>query len=206
MLNIELIKKIKNKFNLSIGDSKKFLEKNSWNYDKTIHFINNKKMYNINFNYDFFSILTINRNNNIILIKILFNSIIIKNSNIIDKFKLDIENDFNLKNIKNKIHFLSIKLKENILLDKILIFSNKNVYYYNHKNDFFCIIKYKKLIINLCYQIIFKKINFLNYKCKNSFINQIFIKNNTIINKLINIKTINFIFLINNKNEYFYYE
>ncbi|AFP83875.1 hypothetical protein [Candidatus Carsonella ruddii] len=204
MLNIELIKKIKIKFDLSIGDSKKFLEKNYWNYDKTIIFIKNMMLKNIK-KYSFFSILTIKNNNKIMILKILFNSIIIKNSNIIEKFKLELEKKNNIINIKEKIFLLSIKLKEKILLDKILIFYNKNIFFYNHKNDYFCLINYKNNIINLCYQIIFNKINFINYKCKNSLLNQFFIKNNVLIKNLLNIKMINFIYLIN-KNQYFYYE
>ncbi|MGP4128087.1 MAG: hypothetical protein ACTXNS_00105 [Candidatus Carsonella ruddii] len=205
MLNINLIIKIKKKFNFNIGECKKILEKNFWNYEKTINYINNKVIKNNNFNFNFFSILTIENKKNIFVLKLLYNSVIINNSNILEDFKLSIKN-IDLKEIKKKIVLLSLKLKEIIYLNKILIFLNKNVFFYNHKNEFFCLINYKKKDINLCCQIIFNKLNFINYNCKNSLKNQFFIQNNLLINKIVDINIINYIFLINKKNAYFYYE
>ncbi|WGS66690.1 hypothetical protein MEJ65_00115 [Candidatus Carsonella ruddii] len=205
MLNIDLIIKIKKKFNFNIGECKKLLEKNYWNYEKTIMFIKNKIVKNNNLNFNFFSILTVNNKENIFVFKLLYNSIIINNSNILEDFKLKIKN-INLEKLKEEILLLSLKLKEIIYLEKILIFLNKNVFFYNHKNDFFCLINYKKKNLNLCCQIIYNKINFINYKCKNSLKNQFFIQNNLLISTIFDITLINYIFLINKKNAYFYYE
>ncbi|XZR53022.1 MAG: hypothetical protein ACM3Q5_00115 [Candidatus Carsonella ruddii] len=205
MLNINLIIKIKKEFNFNIGDCKKILEKNFWNYEKTIIYIKNKIIKNNNFNFNFFSILTIENEKKIFVLKLLYNSIIINNSNILEDFKLNIKNQ-TLEKIKEKIILLSLKLKENIYLEKVIIFVNKNIFFYNHKNNFFCLINYKKKKLNLCCHIIYNKINFINYKCKNSLKNHFFIQNNLLIDTIFNINLINYIFLINKKNAYFYYE
>ncbi|WMC19286.1 MAG: hypothetical protein NVS84_00110 [Candidatus Carsonella ruddii] len=205
MLNIDLIIKIKKKFNFSIGECKKILEKNYWNYEKTIKYIKNKNFKNNILNFDFFSILTIENKENIFVLKLLYNSIIINNSNILENFKSSIKN-ITIKELKEKISLLSLKLKEIIFLEKLLIFSKKNIFFYNHKNNFFCLINYKKKNLNLCCQIIYNKINFINYNCKNSLKNQFFIQNNLLINKITDVGLLNYIFLINKKNAYFYYE
>lgn len=44
MLNTSLIVKIKKEFNISIGESKKNLELNNWNYIETVNYIKKKKI------------------------------------------------------------------------------------------------------------------------------------------------------------------
>ncbi|WMC19884.1 MAG: hypothetical protein NVS86_00110 [Candidatus Carsonella ruddii] len=205
MLNIDLILKIKKKFNFSIGECKKILEKNFWNYEKTITFIKNKSIKNNNFKFNFFSILTFENKKNIFVFKILYNSIIIKNSNILENFEFNIKNT-NINILKEQIVLLSIKLNEMIFLEKVLIFLNVNIFFYNHKNEFFCLINCENNNLNLCCQIIYNKINFINFKCKKSLKNQFFVKNNLLISKIFNVDLINYIILINKKNVYFYYE
>ncbi|WMC20480.1 MAG: hypothetical protein PNH44_00110 [Candidatus Carsonella ruddii] len=205
MLNIDLILKIKKKFNFNIGECKKILEKNSWNYEKTIEFIKNQSFKNNNLKFEFYSILTIENKKKIFVFKILYNSIIIKNSNILDDFRLNIKN-ININILKEKIILLSLKLKETIFLEKILIFLNVYNIFYNHKNEFFCLINCEINNLNLCCQIIYNKINFINFKCKNSLKNQFFVKNNLLISTIFNVELINYIILINKKNVYFYYE
>lgn len=205
MLNIDLILKIKKKFNFNIGECKKILEKNSWNYEKTIEFIKNQSFKNNNLKFEFYSILTIENKKKIFVFKILYNSIIIKNSNILDDFRLNIKN-ININILKEKIILLSLKLKETIFLEKILIFLNVYNIFYNHKNEFFCLINCENNNLNLCCQIIYNKINFINFKCKNSLKNQFFVKNNLLISTIFNVELINYIILINKKNVYFYYE
>ncbi|BFI90840.1 hypothetical protein [Candidatus Carsonella ruddii] len=205
MLNINLIMKIKKEFNFNIGECKKLLENNSWNYEKTLIFIKNRMFKNDNLKFNFYSILSFEKKKKIFVFKLLYNSVILNNSNILEDFKLSIE-DTNVEILKEKIELLSLKLKEIVYLDKILIFFNKETCFYNHKNNFFCLINYKKKNLNLCCQIIFNKINYINYNCRNSLKNQYFIYNNLLIDKIFNVRLINYIFLINKKNAYFYYE
>ncbi|XZR52613.1 MAG: hypothetical protein ACM3Q7_00115 [Candidatus Carsonella ruddii] len=205
MLNINLILKIKKKFNFNIGECKKILENNQWNYEKSIMFIKNKVIKNNNLKFTFFSILTFENKEKIFVLKLLYNSIIINNSNILEDFKKSIKN-ITIEFLKERIILLSLKLKEIIFLEKILIFLNINVFFYNHKNEFFCLINCKKKNLNLCCQIIYNKINFINYKCENSLKNNFLIQNNILINKIFDVSLINYIFLINKKNVYFYYE
>ncbi|MFI4883884.1 MAG: hypothetical protein ACH6QK_00685 [Candidatus Carsonella ruddii] len=208
MLIINLLLKIKKKYKFNISTSKKFLEINNWNYINTINYIDNIKKNFFFKNYKFYSIISINKNLNIFLIKILFNSNLINNSIILKKFikELHVLN-INYKNLINKIILLSLELKEDIYLNNFLIFSNKNILYYNHKNLFFCLIKFKKIIINLCYNIIFNKTNFLKFnKCKKNLLKQKNIQNNEIILNLLNYNNIIYSILINKNGFYFFYE
>ncbi|MGK2916004.1 MAG: hypothetical protein ACSLEH_00100 [Candidatus Carsonella ruddii] len=208
MLIINLLLKIKKKYKFDLTTSKKFLDINNWNYIKTINYINNIKKKIIFKNYKFYSIISINKNLNIYLIKILFNSNLINNSIILKNFikKIYFLN-INYKNLINKITFLSLELKEDIYLNNFLIFSNKNILYYNHKNLFFCLIKFKKIIINLCYNIIFNKTNFLKFnKCKKNLLKQKNIQNDEIILNLLNYNNIIYSILINKNGFYFFYE
>ncbi|MGK2912669.1 MAG: hypothetical protein ACSLEI_00100 [Candidatus Carsonella ruddii] len=208
MLIINLLLKIKKKYKFNIETSKNFLKINNWNYIKTIKYINNIKKNFFLKKYKFYSIISINKNLKIYLIKILFNSEIINSSLILKKF---IEKlyflDINYKNLIKKIIFLSLELKENIYLNKFLIFLNKNILYYNHKNLFFCLVKFKKIIINLCYNIIFNKTNFLKFNiCKKNLLKQKNIQNNEIISNLLNYNNIIYSILINKNGFYFFYE
>ncbi|XOD39005.1 MAG: hypothetical protein ACAF48_00110 [Candidatus Carsonella ruddii] len=209
MLNINLILKIKKEYNLDIGSCKKILEENNWNYSKSILFIKNSVKKNNFKKLKYYSIINIKQNNNIYIIKIIFNSVIINNSVIIDNFKKKINLiKINFKNLKNEINLLSFILKEIIFLEKFLIFLNENIFFYNHKNSFFCLINYKKKIINICCHIIFNKFNFFNFNiCKNNLFKQKYIKDEKIfLNQLICFDSINYLFLINKNGFYFYYE
>ncbi|ATX33449.1 hypothetical protein CUN91_00575 [Candidatus Carsonella ruddii] len=209
MLNINLILKIKKEYNFNIGSCKKLLENNNWDYKKTILYIKNS-FKKINFtNFKYYSIINIEKKNKIFIIKICYNSTIIDNSTIIENFKKKlILIKIDIKILKNEINLLSFILKDKIFLNKFFIFINKNIFFYNHKNIFFCLINYKKLILNICCHIIFKKINFFNLNiCKNNLMKQKYIKNETLfINDIIKNNFINYIFLINKNNIYFYYE
>ncbi|MFI4883718.1 MAG: hypothetical protein ACH6QQ_00710 [Candidatus Carsonella ruddii] len=208
MLIINLLLKIKKKYKFNIETSKKFLEINNWNYIETINYINNIKKNFFFKKYNFYSIISINKNLKIYIIKILFNSSLINNSTILEKFIKELYFlNINYKNLINKIIFLSLELKEEIYLINFLILSNKNILYYNHKNLFFCLIKFKKIIINLCYNIIFNKTNFLKFnKCKKNLLNQKNIQNNEIILNLLNYNNIIYSILINKNGFYFFYE
>ncbi|XRA05442.1 MAG: hypothetical protein ACN6LP_00095 [Candidatus Carsonella ruddii] len=208
MLIINLLLKIKKKYKFNIETSKKFLEINNWNYNKTVIYINNIKKNFFFKNYKFYSIISINKNLKIYLIKILFNSELINNSIILKNFiKKLYYLDINYKNLINKITFLSLELKEEIYLNKLLIFLNKNILYYNHKNLFFCLIKFKEIIINLCYNIIFNKTNFLKFnKCKKNLLKQKNIQNENIILNSLNYNNIIYSILINKNGFYFFYE
>ncbi|MFI4870085.1 MAG: hypothetical protein ACH6QM_00435 [Candidatus Carsonella ruddii] len=208
MLIINLLLKIKKKYAFNIETSKKFLEINNWNYIKTINYINNIKKDFFYKKYKFYLIITINKNLKIYLIKILFNSNLIHNSIILENFikKLYFLN-INYKNLINKITFLSLELKEDIYLNNFLIFFNNNILHYNHKNLFFCLIKFKKKIINLCYNIIFNKTNFLKFnKCKKNLLKQNNIQDNKIILNSLNYNNIIYSILINKNGFYFFYE
>ncbi|MFI4847160.1 MAG: hypothetical protein ACH6QJ_00715 [Candidatus Carsonella ruddii] len=208
MLIINLLLKIKKKYKFNIETSKKFLEINNWNYNKTINYINNIKKNFFFKSYKFYSIISINKNLKIYLIKILFNSELINNSIILKNFiKKLYFLDFNYKNLINKLIFLSLELKEEIYLNKFLIFLNKNILYYNHKNLFFCLIKFKKIIINLCYNIIFNKTNFLKFnKCKKNLLKQKNIQTEKNILNSLDYNNIIYSILINKNGFYFFYE
>ncbi|MFI4913469.1 MAG: hypothetical protein ACH6QR_00465 [Candidatus Carsonella ruddii] len=208
MLIINLLLKIKKKYKFNIETSRKFLEINNWNYNKTINYINNIKKNFFFKNYKFYSIISINKNLKIYLIKILFNSELINNSIILKNFiKKLYFLDFNYKNLINKIIFLSLELKEEIYLNIFLIFLNKNILYYNHKNLFFCLIKFKKIIINLCYNIIFNETNFLKFnKCKKNLLKQKNIQTEKNILNSLDYNNIIYSILINKNGFYFFYE
>ncbi|UNB92091.1 hypothetical protein ACJEC8_00020 [Candidatus Carsonella ruddii] len=208
MLNVDLILKIKKKYNINIGDCKKFLSLNNWNYNETLKYINNIIKNNIKKKYNFYSIISFTKKFKIFIIKILFNSVIINNSDVLNKFIKEISLiKFNLKIIKKKINLLSLKLKEDFFFEKILIFNLENINFYNHKNLFFCLINFNKKIINLCYNIIFNKINFLKFNiCKKNLLKQNNIKNNELILNIINYNNLNYSILINKNGLYFYYE
>ncbi|WP_433927820.1 hypothetical protein [Candidatus Carsonella ruddii] len=209
MLNINLILKIKKKYNFDIGNCKKILESNNWNFEKSIYYIENIIKKNEKNNFNNFSIISVENDDKIIILKIFYKSTIINNSNILNNFKQKISAlKLNILILKKEINLLSLKLKEKIFLDKIIIFINKNIYYYNHKNIFFCLLNYKKIITNICCHIIFNKINFLKFNyCRYNLIKQKYIKDDNIyVKNIINFNYLNYSILINKNGFYFYYE
>ncbi|BCG49238.1 hypothetical protein [Candidatus Carsonella ruddii] len=208
MLNIDLIIKIKKEFNFSIGESKKMLEKNNWDYNKLIYNLKKNNVRKHSF-YNYYSIINVENNNKICIAKVFFNSVILNNSKILEDFKIELSSCIlNIKMIIYKVKILSLKLKENIYLSNFLMFTKKNIFFYNHKNSFFCLINYKKKLINICCNVVFNKFNYLMLKkCKNVLINQAYIKDISYnLNQIIEPKFINFIFLMNKHGNYFYYE
>ncbi|AFP83494.1 hypothetical protein [Candidatus Carsonella ruddii] len=207
-MNILLLKKLKNKFNFSLGKCKKILEINNWNFNSSITYIKNLFINKDNF-YKYYNILNVYKNDILYIIKIKFNSILLIKSNIFNNFKKKINNlDFIFKEkIFNELKLLSISLNENIFLEKFFMFKINDKYsYYNHNNIFFCLIKFNCLNNkNICYHLISIISLYLNkYKCKFSLLEQKFIKNNNIILKNILKNNILYFFIINNKFKFIY--